>query len=268
MEEAFSLGYWPIAQENTGDSLYNNVIYKKFKNSSSTKVSLVREDSTQKKVWVILPDSSSETLLYDFNLTNGNQVTLNYVGYYPVTYQVDSVDSVLTTLGIRKRINLSTLDTLFDSELIWIEGIGSTYGPIYLLDPTFDANLAVSYIRHELICAYKSMGVQSYGNSPPGSFATSFGSPCLTFINPTTITKINSKDIFFHPNPATSHFTINNLKQPYNLNIRNILGQLIYKENNILESSKKIDLSSYKKGILYIRIESENGVYIHKLIKK
>ncbi len=160
LEEYFGTGSWLVEYENNGDTVVNSTNYTKLLRDKTT-LFLVREDTIQKKTWVILPDSSIETLLYDFNLTIGNQITLNYVEYSPTIYQVDIIDTISTSMGNRKRIRLTAIDTADILSLYWVEGIGSTYGPIYLYDPTYFFH-PLDSSGHCLICAYKDIGVQSY----------------------------------------------------------------------------------------------------------
>jgi hypothetical protein len=86
---------------------------------------------------------------------------------------------------------------------------------------------------------------------------------------PNSINEINNEhDIIIHPNPTSTHFTIEGLYKPYNLTIYNSIGQLLYTENKVLETSKQVDVSKYNKGLLFIRIEAEGEVYYHKIIKE
>ncbi len=75
-------------------------------------------------------------------------------------------------------------------------------------------------------------------------------------------------DLYIYPNPTSTHFKIEGLNKPYNLAIYNVVGQLLYTQNNILEANKKIEVSTYPKGLLFIRIESEDKVYYYQIIKQ
>jgi hypothetical protein len=80
--------------------------------------------------------------------------------------------------------------------------------------------------------------------------------------------KYDKKDIVIYPNPSTGNITIVSIEIPYHLTIYNSLGQILYNENDVKEVSKTIDVSRYCKGLLFIRIKSEEDVYYHKLIKE
>tara|TARA_R110001592_G_scaffold145676_3_gene369271 strand:- start:79 stop:2997 length:2919 start_codon:yes stop_codon:yes gene_type:complete len=72
----------------------------------------------------------------------------------------------------------------------------------------------------------------------------------------------------FYPNPVTNYFTIEGLDKPYNMTIHNSLGQQLYKEDNILESSKKINVKNFKVGLIIVRIESEGEASFYKILKQ
>lgn len=250
---------------NDGDTVVNTQSYVKlYKNNS--KLFLAREDTTQKKIWIILPDSSSETLLYDFNLVSGNQITLNYVGYLQTLYQVDSIDSISTPLGIRKRINLSTSDTNFISTLYWIEGIGSTYGPIYLYDQTYPID-QFGYHGHILICAYNEYGIKA--------FNCSCGLPCgMSNFNVCPFLKIHeieNENVLFE-----AYFISSDL---LSIEIQNDIIDFIRifstdgKQIDQIEiTSKKekylVDTNKWSSGLYLIEVTLSNGYSFTKKITK
>lgn len=71
-----------------------------------------------------------------------------------------------------------------------------------------------------------------------------------------------------YPNPASTHFIIKGPYTSFNINVYNSIGQLLYKENNVLESSKKIDVSRFSSGLIFIQIESNDNVVSYKLMKE
>jgi len=80
-----------------------------------------RQDTLNKKVWFMFPDSTNEGVLYDFNLNVGDSVHLPYSNCYNY---ISSIDSILIGTNYRKRWHLSN-DPFFD---FLIEGIGSSLG--------------------------------------------------------------------------------------------------------------------------------------------
>lgn len=265
LEQYFGTGSTLAAYENNGDSLFNNSNYKKLTRDGSI-TTLIREDSIQKKVWAILPDSTSETLLYDFNLIAGNQITLDYVGYTPVSYQVDTVDSVNTPLGSRKRIILSTTDTNFTQELYWIEGIGSTYGPIYLLDPTFSIG-QFGGNGHCLICCYQNIGVQSYLGTCGIPFGGLSGTVCSSFI--TSIKEVNIKNSFVNTYFSSLNLLLikSDMELIKHVRVLSIDGRLVdFQKCNSEQLSIQTDRWNKGAYIIYITL-NDNQVISNKIIK-
>ena len=76
VEENYSLGAWMIDYINLGDKTFNGQDYK-FIGGKGSDYFLVREDTLQRKVYVVLPNDSTESLLYDFSLVKGQQISLN-----------------------------------------------------------------------------------------------------------------------------------------------------------------------------------------------
>jgi hypothetical protein len=267
VEGYFGTGSWLIAYKSNGDTLINSFNYKKLKKDESTTF-LIREDSIQKKVWVVLPDSISETLLYDFNLIVGNQITLNYVGYPPVLYQVNTIDTVSTPLGDRKRFKLVTTDTTFAAELHWIEGIGSTYSPIYIVDPTYPVG-QFGGSGHCLICTYQNAGIQSYLGSCGIPFGGLAGSSCSSFIT-------SQKEVHPQNNAITTFFSSSDLliieseiELIKSIEIFSIDGKRIgYFESNNNNNKESIQTNLWNKGIYLIKVTLNNNQIFTKKIKK
>ncbi len=80
----------------------------------------LRNDSVNRKVYTYDISSSTEHLLYDFNVAVGDTIPAGGLYYLEEQY-VDSIDSVDIGMGYRKRIYLHSA---YDDD-IWIEGIGS-----------------------------------------------------------------------------------------------------------------------------------------------
>ena len=265
IEEYVSLGSTPHPYVNKGDTLINNFTYKKIAKYNSI-ITLLREDTIQKKIWAILPDSTSETLIYDFNLIMGNQIILDFVNYPQITYIVDSVDTVTTPLGNRKRINLSTNDTTLAPTLTWIEGIGSTYGPIYLLDKTLAAS-TMGGNGHCLICCYHEVGLQAYLGSCGIHFASLEGTSCSSFITSVEDSHSNNSNV-------KAYFSASNLLSIQSeegriktIQIFSVNGELIgqYKIN---EEHFSILTKRWNKGIYLVRITLDNNQIINQKIIK
>lgn len=78
-----------------------------------------------------------------------------------------------------------------------------------------------------------------------------------------------SKNIFIvHPNPIKDQLNIHNTSlEPYEINIYNALGQLLYHEKNIFIESKNFNVSTFSNGLFIVNIESNNRTTNYKLLK-
>lgn len=73
----------------------------------------------------------------------------------------------------------------------------------------------------------------------------------------------------FYPNPTTNFVTIqNSFNAPFDLTVFNLLGQQLYKKQNITANNLQLDVSSYNTGFLFIKITSRNNQNIYKLLKQ
>ncbi len=76
-----------------------------------------------------------------------------------------------------------------------------------------------------------------------------------------------NNSISIYPNPTKNIFSVSGLKNSDEIEITNALGQLIYTaktENEILE----VDLSNSKSGLYFIKLITENGSVIKKIVKE
>ena len=83
--------------------------------------------------------------------------------------------------------------------------------------------------------------------------------------NPANLSELNEGQIEIYPNPTTGLFTLSNISEVKNIEIRNALGQKIYaKENN--QNTKSIHLNE-PKGLYFIRLKGNNeSVIMRKII--
>jgi hypothetical protein len=195
--------------EITGDTTISSITYKKINRIGYTLdifcyygpfgyVGAIRED-TNKRIYLCLPNSSTDTLLYDFNLNVGDTVRsyLNYFGGYPL---VGSIDSILIGSSYRKRFNLYYPPSGSGPSII--EGIGSTHG---LLDwnPEFEAsgNLDCFKLYNQTLypdtTTTCNMLVTGAPLPPPKSNITIFPTPSTGQITVTLPTSGFGKTIYY-----------------------------------------------------------------------
>lgn len=154
-----------------GDSVIGNMSYNKiFISYDSTMTNwsyygLLREDSN--KVYFIPQYGNTEGLLYDFSLNAGD--TTHIISAWmpePQEFICQSVDSIIYNGTFYKRWNFSFPDEQ------WIEGIGSTEGPLhsgasaYVFDLWFSLlcfhrNDSLLYMQPNITqCYYSTVGIK------------------------------------------------------------------------------------------------------------
>jgi hypothetical protein len=264
LEEYIGTGSIMSAYTNNGDTTIGSLSYTKlFKGNT---LFLVREDIGLRKAWVILPNSSAETLLYDFGISIGAQINLNYFGNNPVSYTVDAFDSIDTPLGFRKRIKLLTTDTVFNPNLYWIEGIGSSYSPVYLYDPTYAPGPMSE--GHCLICAYIAIGVQSFSGTCGIPCIGYSGSPCYSFI--VGINDLKNDNLEITIEKVTNDLIRIRLNKDKikSLKIFSMEGKQLKSAQNINKDELLFSTNNWTNGLYIIEVISENGIKITGKLSK
>ena len=253
-----------------GDSSLNNKNYKKLCGGISP-IALVRFDSSDNKVYVIV-DSNKERTLYDYNLKLGDTIKSAYqlrcetngkIQY--IEHFVRKIDSVLLNNVYHKRMSLSMANqgdynTCFARDYDVIEGIGCTFGILFPLYGIIIPAPTYSNIQIGLNC------FKNNGKAP-----TSTG---ISFIcNDTTlnITKtFIQNEITLYPQPAHSSFTIE-LPNKINsgaLNLYNNIGQRLYQKTITNQNEIRVTNLDLPSGIYYYNIQnnSRQNQYRGKLL--
>lgn len=206
-----------------------------------------RNDSINKKVYYIPINFTAEVLLYDFSLNVGdtlNSYLSDSVFYSPLP-TIQKIDSVLIGNSFRKRW---AIDTINSCHPYIIEGIGNTTGLLEPLTiaPCYNSNYW-DFAEHSLTCFSQN------GNTLFPSTTTS----CLAITGIDTKFDIPNKNILY-PNPfhTTANLLIGKNRKYISIEIYNIIGMLLQKEN----------ISS--QSIIIDRKTLENGIYFYKLINK
>lgn len=78
-------------------------------------------------------------------------------------------------------------------------------------------------------------------------------------------------NIQIYPNPSGGLVSIDlisgeNVKKPCFIQIYNVSGVLCFSENFIIERTRNLDLSNLKKGVYFVNIQTDNNIYVRKLI--
>ncbi len=78
---------------------------------------------------------------------------------------------------------------------------------------------------------------------------------------------INTTEINVYPNPVNTNLTIDGIAPIDQIEVYNTLGQLIFTQK-LNQTKYVLDMSSYKNGVYFVKVHSQNSNQTHKVIKK
>ena len=260
----FSVYGWPGTYEEfysikmSGDTLINSLPYHKLftpyiqtsGKSKNIQISTgyngaIRQDTLNRKVYIIPPFEFAEQLLYDFTMHVGDTVQ----GYietfgYPKDVVI-SIDSVLIGNNYRKKWNIN-----LSYQISLIEGVGSTYGLIET-SPGQGADfpdISISCFRQNDVTIYPD---------------TLTNCELITSINPIAV---NNDLINVYPNPSNGSFHIE-LDQSINVKkvqVADLIGNIIFQvEKNIPAT---LFVENLPNGIYILSIIDQDNKRINKKI--
>lgn len=230
-----------IINGNTYNKIYNrngNFYYMPTPNpplvgasfSGCSYVGAIRQDSINEKVYFIDSTLSTDTLLYDFNLSIGDTVQSWYIKWgWQYQLIVTSIDSIFLNGSYHKRINFNQC-----CQNSIIEGVGWA-GELFGLN-------AVSNMYVALACFNGNVIVQE-------AFITECSIPLNCSINVDIIEQTESKFFYLFPNPFSDklNFTYNNNKLSeiiiYDIASRKLLQQKF--TNSITLSTEQLARGIY-----------------------
>ncbi|MBL4650850.1 MAG: T9SS type A sorting domain-containing protein [Aureispira sp.] len=210
----------------------------------SAAAGFIREDNN-KRIYYNGGNGIAEQLLYDFNIALGDTISIPPIDNMFDRAVVVAVDSILICSTLRRRYKLDIVAGGLLHDLYWTEGTGSTHGLI----PRY-----YSFERGVLTTCYSD---------------STCIIPCLTIVSTNSIENQSSKLATIYPNPSstTSTLQLNNSAVSTNISIINSLGQVVLtKTTNNQEET--LDLSQWVAGIYYVRLEYNQQVEVHYLIKQ
>jgi len=207
----------------------------------------LRNDSANKKVFYYDQTNNQECLLYDFSVNVGDSIPnwWTYCVNGPSYWKVISIDSILVGTAYHKRFNING-QLIPDTSII--EGVGSLTG--LLGSHAFFENF------NQLVC-FSVLNQTMYTNPNSSLLCGVVG------IN-------EAKDDFLFsifPNPSSGIFSIRSLEMISEIKIENVLGEKIY-SSQINSNKSEIDLAKQPQGIYFIKVNSEKGTAIKRLIKQ
>lgn len=244
-----------------GDTIINSNTYVKLKKMEipaindvsiyPTYTGAIRQDTLNKKIYVVLTDSTTERILYDFSLQVGDTINSvlhdlasDCVGFNVET--ISSIDSILINGNYHKRFNVQGSC----NSVSYIEGIGSDYGLIF-------PNRLDEKESH-LTCTKVNGQTYYPSNTSQCDLITSIGSLHNVFV----------VDIF--PNPTADEVNIvlsNKINLSASIIIYNTLGEIIIQEK-MSTNEKKLDISTLPNGLYFLKINSKENTITKKIIKQ
>lgn len=228
--------YKIIGDSVSGDKLYNKI----FVSYDSTMINwmykgLLREDSN--KVYYIPPFGNNEGLLYDFTLNAGD--TIYIISEWmpePQQFVCLSVDSIFYDGAYHKRWNF-----LFPSEQ-WIEGIGSTNGPL-----VSGSSAYVSDLWFSLLCFHWNDTLLYMGPYVTQCFITTVGVKDLDIANSVNLS----------PNPIQRGQGLKISSDSYSINSVEIYNSVGLKVGEYLNIGNNVEIIS--------TVNMTTGIYLAKI---
>ncbi|MHC1776689.1 MAG: T9SS type A sorting domain-containing protein [Lentimicrobium sp.] len=252
-----------------GDTLINTSVYKKIYRSHvqvdtlsctppfnppeapvSGYVGALKDDQLANKAFFIFPDSNTDSLLYDYNLTTGDTLKGIPVSYFFLSNPnlvVASTDSILINGQFRKRWNFGL--TGHDAYPYIIEGIGSSVG---LIEPVY--SYAFDFTDRYLVCVKDNS--ETYYMSDYNSMVG-----CELITNGTSGINLTDKLSLF-PNPFSSvtNFQFRNNVTNAGLSIFNAFGQQVRQ----LEGINGLEFTFFRDelpaGIYFLQVFQQNKI--------
>jgi hypothetical protein len=249
-----------------GDTIINSTAYVKIKKTElpaindvsiyPTYTGAIRQDTLNKKIYIVLADSTTERILYDFSLQVGDTINsvlhdlANNIGNCGVE-TIYHIDSILVNGNYHKIFYIQ--GGCGDMSLSFIEGIGSSYGLIF---PNYSGQ-----VESHLSC----MKVNGQTYYPSNTSSCNLTNPVSTMDK-----MVNISDIDIYPNPTADELNIkitNAGLSFVSITISNTLGEIVIKEK-MLTNEKKLDISTLPNGLYFLKLNSKENTITKKIIKQ
>jgi hypothetical protein len=248
------------------DTVIDGVAYNQILLNDSLYQGATRNEGD--KVYFILHDEVTESLLYDFGVQEGDSIfsvmtgTMGLYGiesdeYELTDYHVTQVDTVIYDDGIeRKRIHLN-----YD-EIQWVQGIGNMQGLFWY----GGANVS-SYVD-ELVRFCENDQIVFLSESEP--FFPEDESSCTSGFTALGTSDNKSSKFKLYPNPTNDSFYINPVDGQQILRVRIIdpTGTVALYIDEWYPAESPIDVSNLSSGIYIVQIVSETSKSIMKIVKE
>ncbi len=239
-----------------GDTLINGLHYTFLDKFHYLKNFVIREDTSSRKVYLRLladPPPAKEYLLYDFSLQVNDTISVTNPGSpypkYPGNFIIDSIVLKPLVNKNHRYFYLHSEDTLtsYTKTTIWVEGVGS----LCLINTP--GALPQINGAGKLSCFF-SNNINEYSQLDSIT-------DCVS-IYPVGIKEIKSNINYIVSQNFDSNSIIINSEQEeiVNIQIYSTDGKLEF-EKYITDKQSNINLSSFSKGLLLLKIENKTGNY-------
>jgi hypothetical protein len=210
----------------------------------------IRNDSLNKLLWLRLPNSNTDTLFYDFDLTIGDTLSNFYMTDNSYIQVVDSVDTVLLGNRYRKKFYISSICGPNEIDFL-IEGIGANTGFAFNLG----SSCALAGSINKLECHGDSTATIYIGQN----------SSCVLTSTSVEVNETSAINLIASPNPSSGSFNINTKLEINRIELYSIQGKKL-DELDTQQTKWSLPKSD---GIYLLRIETSSGQIItKKLIKR
>lgn len=236
-----------------GDTIINSLTYSKIKKLEGpnlndvslfpTYTGAIRQDTLNQKIYVVLTDSTTEHILYDFSLQVGDtnnsvlhSLVSNCLGFNTETlYLIDTIQ----VNGNDHRV-FHFQGSCAGNAVSYIEGIGSDFGLLFpnLMDIQ-ESHLACLKINN-----------QTY-------YPSSTVSCVLTFVG---VDEINpNPTISISPNPASTmlHISLDDNTLNQNGKLLDNQGKVL-KNFNLTSGENHIDIHDLDSGVYFVKIDTQS----------
>jgi hypothetical protein len=162
--------YQYVADTIINDTLFRRLHYsysEVFDRRNSFFAGFMHDDK-QGNVFIKYLDGDTYKL-YDFTVQTGDTVNMGRISATAtLEFAVDSIDYIRVDSRMAKKIYLTPLDEAISNKQIWIEGIGSNFGPVEIGEiQYFNYNTALLCAHRNDTLLYKGeMWVCYYSNAP------------------------------------------------------------------------------------------------------
>lgn len=205
-----------------------------------------RNDSLNKKVYIILLGDTAERLWYDFNLNLGDTLKNTYSAWGVYTspsmiITVSAIDSVLICNNYYKRFKFACPNPV-------------PFAPIYL---TESIGFSTNFINQSLSdnCQFEPIRLYTTSSLSINDCPNGLGINNLA----------NNNVLAIFPNPASNSFTIQNLNaQPQTLHLFDVSGNLVLLQT--IAGTTTINVSSLNAGVYNASITSAQGTANKRLV--